>query len=130
MVSSCKAKKGTSDHWEELENRTEGVRQKEAKDLNSEMEPLNQGNAEEDGDQKKEPGSTNSRPWWKSPLPEEKAADGLDWDQLEEEFKNLFKFNAENRSWWTIVKTSLVIFAIRLAPSLLDMGTDAFSVYD
>ena len=53
-----------------------------------------------------------------------KQADGLDWEELGEEFRNLFKFNAENRSWWTILKTSLIIFATSLAPSLFDMGTD------
>ena len=37
-----------------------------------------------------------------------KAADGLNWEELREELRNLFKFNPENRSWWTIVKTSLV----------------------
>ena len=27
------------------------------------------------------------------------AADGLDWGQLAVELRNLFKFNAKNRSW-------------------------------
>ena len=92
---------------------------------------LNLGITEEGCDHREESVYTKSWPWWESPPREEEgAADGLDWDQLVEELRSLFKFNAENRSWWTIVKTSLVIFAIHLAPSLLDMGTDAFSVYN
>ena len=91
---------------------------------------LNLGITEEGCDHREESGYTISRPWWESPPRGEGAADGLDWEQLGEELRNLFKFNAENRSWSMIVKTSLVIFAIRLAPSLFDMGTDAFSVYD
>ena len=59
-----------------------------------------------------------------------KQADGLDWEELRKELRNLFNFNAENRSWGIILKTSLIIFATSLAPSLFDMGSDAFSVYN
>ena len=59
-----------------------------------------------------------------------KQADGLDWEELGEEFRNLFKFNAEKRTWQMIVKTSLIIFATSLAPSLFDMGSDALSTYN
>ena len=59
-----------------------------------------------------------------------KQADGLDWGELKKEFMNLFKFNAENRSWGMILKTSLIIFFTSLAPSLFDMGSDALSVYN
>ena len=57
-------------------------------------------------------------------------ADGLDWVELAIELKNLFKFNTENRPWLTILKTSLIIFATSLVPSLFDMGSDAFSTYN
>ena len=59
-----------------------------------------------------------------------KQADNLDWQELRKEFRNLFKFNKENRSWWTIVKASLVIFVTGLGPSLFDMGSDALSTYN
>ena len=79
---------------------------------------LNLGITEEGCDHREESVYTKTRPWWESPPREgEGAADGLDWDQLGEELRNLFKFNAENRSWSTIAKTSLVIFAIHLTPS-------------
>ena len=88
--------------------------QKQADDLNFEMEPLNGISAdEENGDHLKV-----------------KSADGLNWEELREELRNVFKFNPENRSWGTIVKTSLIIFATSLVPSLFDMGSDAFSVYN
>ena len=58
-----------------------------------------------------------------------KQADGLDWEELGEEFRNLFKFNAENRTWRMILKTSLIIFATSLLPSLFDMGSDALSMF-
>ena len=59
-----------------------------------------------------------------------KSDDGLNWKELGQEIKNVFKFNPENRSWGMIVKASLIIFATSLAPSLFDMGSDAFSVYN
>ena len=59
------------------------------------------------------------------------AADGLNWENLREEFRKVFKFNkGENRPWWRIVKTSLIIFATSFAPSFIDMGTDVLSVYN
>lgn len=78
------------------------------------MEPLNQGITEEED----------------SDRVEDKAADGLDWEELRIEWRDLFKDNPENRSSWTFVKTSLIIFATSLLPSLFDMGSDALSVYD
>jgi len=61
----------------------------------------------------------------------QKVPDYLDWEMLRRvELRNLFKFNTENRSWWTIVKTSLVIFVTGLGPSLFDMGSDALSTYN
>ena len=87
--------------------------EKQADDLNFEMDPLKGINDEENGDHLKV-----------------KAADGLNWEELREELRNLFMFNPGNRSWWTIVKTSLIIFATSLVPSLFDMGSDAFSVYN
>ena len=59
-----------------------------------------------------------------------KSDDGLNWKELGQEIKNVFKFNPENRPWGMIVKASLIIFATSLAPSLFDMGSDAFSVYN
>ena len=79
-----------------------------------EMEPLNQGITEEEDDDRVE----------------DKAADGLDWEELRIEWRDLFKDNPENRFSWTFVKTSLIIFATSLLPSLFDMGSDALSVYD
>ena len=58
------------------------------------------------------------------------APDGLDWDELASEFRNLFKFNAENRSRGAIVKTFLIIFTTSLAPSFWDTGSDALSTYN
>ena len=54
--------------------------------------------------------------------------DGLDWQELRKEFGNLFQFK-ENRSWWMIVRTSLIIFATSVGPSLFDMGSDGLSMY-
>ena len=59
-----------------------------------------------------------------------KSDDGLNWKELGQETKNVFKFNPENRSGGMIVKASLIIFATSLAPSLFDMGSDAFSVHN
>ena len=61
-------------------------------------------------------------------LPENE--DGLKWEEVVEELKSLFKFNADSdRGWGTIVKTSLIILSISVLPSFFDMGSDAFSVY-
>ena len=93
---------------------SEGMFEKQADDLNFEMDPLKGISTDEkNGDNLKA-----------------KAADGLNWEELRKELRNLFKFNPENRSWGTIVKTSLIIFATSLVPSLFDMGSDAFSVYN
>ena len=59
-----------------------------------------------------------------------KTEDGLKWEEVVEELKSLFKFNADSdRGWSTILKTSLIILSISVLPSFFDMGSDALSVY-
>ena len=105
--------KDTSEYKKWLKNSSGDALDKQVDGLNLEMEPLKGIIDEEKVDHLKV-----------------KAADGLNWEELREELRNLFKFNPENRSWWTIVKTSLIVFATSLVPSLFDMGSDAFSVYN
>ena len=90
---------------------------------NEQGKPLDQENNESASDQK-----GNSKRWWQTDVSD--IPDGLNWGELAGEFKNLFKFSKENRSWWMIVKTSLIIFATSLAPSFFDMGSDALSTYN
>ena len=94
-----------------------------------------EGKIGEDGEEPREDlESIADRLWkWLIPLSHRENAtqtDGLDWAELTAELKNLFKFNAEKRSWLTILKTALIIFATSLAPSLFDMGSDALSTFN
>ena len=89
---------------------------------NERGESLDQDNGEGAGDER-----GDSKRWWQNDV---ECADGLNWGELAGELGSLFKFNKENRSWWIIVKTSLIIFATSLAPSFFDMGSDALSTYN
>ena len=58
-----------------------------------------------------------------------KTEDGLKWEEVVEELKSLFKFNADSdRGWSTILKTSLIILSISVLPSFFDMGSDLHKI--